>query len=230
MKRNFWIILFLFMFSANIASAKLVGSISSGYFYDNENTIMKENMEKKEIKNIKFWEKNEFKQNQFETYSIISNKDLYRVFPIKKTIIREKEIPTVYTISFKQATVQQISLNNSKKVEEDNNLLYEKAKQTNNIDEKISAVLKLKKTNKSEALEILNQVILMDKNFAHAYYLKGEIYYSFEKYELSMENYAKAFQINPNSYQSCLGIAKILDKTNKELSQKYYQKAAMLQQ
>lgn len=63
---------------------------------------------------------------------------------------------------------------------------------------------------------------------AQTYCDKAEMYYAMGNYEQAMKNFIQSYRIDPTNKQSCLGIAKILNRTNRELAQKYYSKAASL--
>lgn len=108
--------------------------------------------------------------------------------------------------------------------------LFEQAKnQGVEADEKIRTAILLKETkvgeNYSMALDLLDDVIRMEPYNASAYNLKAEIYMAKNDRENAMKNYIDSLNLNPYSKESCLGIAKILEKTDKELAQKYYKRA-----
>lgn len=108
--------------------------------------------------------------------------------------------------------------------------VYEQAKNPGmETEQKTDAALILKDTkdpaNYALAIDLLDDVTRAEPYNAYAYYLKGEIYYAKKDRENAMKNYAEALKLNPTSKQSCLGIAKVLEPTNKELAQKYYEKA-----
>ena len=94
---------------------------------------------------------------------------------------------------------------------------------------KLSTALDLKKTKKPAnytlALDLLDDVTRTEPYNAAAYNLKAEIYLAKNDPESAMKNYIEVLNLNPYSKESCLGIAKILEPTNKTLAQKYYDRA-----
>lgn len=111
-------------------------------------------------------------------------------------------------------------------------LVYEQAKNPGTEPEKkIEAALVLKNSkdtsNYGFAIDLLDDVTTKEPYNAYAFYLKGELYAQKRDSENAMKNYVEALKINPTSQQCCYGIAKILEPTNKELAQKYYEKAGM---
>lgn len=108
--------------------------------------------------------------------------------------------------------------------------MYEDAKNPEAEPEKrIDTAILLKDSknpaNYDLALDLLDDAIRKEPYNAYAYYLKGELYTEKNDSENAMKNYVEALKLNPTSKQSCLGIAKILEPTNKELAQKYYERA-----
>ena len=108
--------------------------------------------------------------------------------------------------------------------------MYEEAKnQGVESQQKIDTALVLKNTKKLSnydlAIDLLDDVTRDEPYNAYAYYLKGELYAAKKDSENAMKNYVEALKINPCSKQSCIGIAKILEPTNKELAKKYYDMA-----
>lgn len=108
--------------------------------------------------------------------------------------------------------------------------MYEDAKNPEAEPEKrIETAISLKASknpaNYDLALDLLDDAIRKEPYNAYAFYLKGEVYAEKNDPENAMKNYIEALKLNPTSKQSCLGIAKILEPTNKELSKKYYNMA-----
>lgn len=108
--------------------------------------------------------------------------------------------------------------------------MYEDAKNPETEPEKrIETAISLKSSknpsNYDLALDLLDDAIRKEPYNAYAFYLKGEVYAEKNDPENAMKNYIEALKLNPTSKQSCLGIAKILEPTNKELAQKYYERA-----
>lgn len=95
---------------------------------------------------------------------------------------------------------------------------------------KISTALSLKQTKKTAnydlALNLLDDVTRVEPYNAAAYNLKAEIYLAKNDPESAMKNYIEVLNLNPYSKESCLGIAKILEPTNKTLAQKYFERAS----
>lgn len=108
---------------------------------------------------------------------------------------------------------------------------YERAKNPDvDSDEKIEAASFLK-TSKNIAhhklaLDLLDDITRKEPYNAYAFYLKGEIYAKDKSPQSAIKNYIAALKLNPTSKQCYLGIAKVLEPTNKTLAQKYYDKAA----
>ncbi len=109
--------------------------------------------------------------------------------------------------------------------------IYEEAKNKGvDSEKKVDTALILKNTNNPSnyvlAIDLLDDVTREEPYNAYAYYLKGELFFAKKDLENAMKNYAEALKLNPYSKQSCIGIAKILEPTNKELAQKYYNMAS----
>lgn len=108
---------------------------------------------------------------------------------------------------------------------------YERAKNPDvDSDGKIEAASFLKESKKiihhKLALDLLDDITRKEPYNAYAFYLKGEIYAKDKSPQSAVKNYVAALRLNPTSKQCYLGIAKILEPTNKQLAQKYYDKAA----
>lgn len=229
--------------------AKIDGEISKGHFYDTDKTIMTEIVPNMTIKTGKYWEKNLFYFNKYRPLFMLSNKELYDLMPKENvSVVQRITTPTVYNISLKTASIKTASFNSSppenpapKKVISNVNIqqpdsklvsIYEQAKNPDiEPEEKIKAALTLKASKNSSnytlALDLLDDVIAKEPYNAYAFYLKGELYSEQNDFKNAMKSYIEALKINPYSKQSCLGIAKILKPTNKELAQKYYDRAML---
>ena len=226
--------------------AKINGGISKQHFYDLEKTLMPEITPDTSLQTEKYWEKNVFHVNKYRPIFMLSNKDLYDLKPNKKTIASNRfAIPSVYTVSFKTTNVKKISLATvpqkvpkaqatAQKPNENIDLqsisLYENAKnQGVDSDQKIETAILLKETKNTKnyllAIDLLDDVTRKEPYNAYAYYIKGELYSAQSDSENAMKSYVEALKLNPYSKQSCLGIAKVLEPTNKMLAQKYYEKA-----
>lgn len=228
--------------------AKIEGGISKHHFYDAEKTLMPEINTDLTIKTGKYWEKNLFYMNKYRPLFMLSNKDLYNLMPEKKaSVIQRITAPSVYNVSLKTASITKplpvipsikndtvkkkvVKENKSDKADIDLKSIYEQAKNRGvDSDQKIDAALTLKKTktasNCNLAMDLLNDVTKEEPFNAYAFYIKGEICAQQSDSENAMKNYLEALRLNPCSKQSCLGIAKILEPTNKELAQKYYARA-----
>ena len=112
------------------------------------------------------------------------------------------------------------------------NFLFEQAKnQGVDTDKKIDTALILKETKTAQnyalALDLLDDVTREEPYNAIAYNIKAEIYLEKNDTKSAMENYIEVLKLNPYSKESCLGIAKILEPTNKPLAQKYYDRAKL---
>ncbi len=223
--------------------AKMEGKVSQDFFYDTEKTIMTEIAPSKTLRTENYWSKNVLVFGKYRPMFMLSNKDLYNLMPRENTsIVQRISTPAVYNISLKTASIVPISLKpisekkparagaekktaqNSEKIW---SAFYEQAKNPEvDSDAKIETAILLRDSKKKEnytmALDLLNDITKKEPYNAYAFYLKGEIYASLKSPESAMRNYVEALKINPASKQSCLGIAKILEPTNKELAQKYY--------
>lgn len=229
--------------------AKIEAGISKDHFYDTEKTIMTEAPLDKTINTENYWSKNLFYFNKYRPIFMLSNKELYNLKPKENiTIVQRVSTPSVYNISLKSASIKTVSLSSAVqkkpqiaqksavKIEEsvsNLNLFYEQAKNPDvDSDKKIDTAILLKNSktisNYNLAIDLLEDVTNKEPYNAYAFYLKGEIYSSKKDSENAMKNYIEALKINPASKQSCLGIAKILEATNKELSKKYYERATLL--
>lgn len=223
--------------------AKFDGGISKTHFYDTEKTIMSEITLNKTLKTEKYWGKNLLYFSKYRPIFMLSNKELIDLMPKEKiSVVQRIATPSVYSISLKTASIKTLSLSAPSKTEVNKEvlakaelkdfytLIYEQAKSDLvDSDSKIDTVIALKKTKKPSnytmALDLLNTITKNEPYNAYAYYIKGEIYSEKQDYENAMKSYVESLKINPTSKQSCLGIAKILEPTNKELAQKYYDKA-----
>ena len=230
LKKFLFISLICFLNIATPCFAKFNGSISQEYIYDVEKTIMYEIKPKLEVKNSSFWDNNFFTTNRYSTYNFLSNKNLYYNFNYsgKPVVLRRIATPSIYNISLKNSSLKVTPLNPTKKIVVTTTSAYEKALVSNDINEKIKTVIYLKNSDSKLALQLTENILKFEPQNAHVYFLRGEIYYKLQNYDKAMENYAHALQINPKSYQCCIGIAKILDKSNHELALKYYEKASSL--
>lgn len=221
--------------------AKIDGGISKTHFYDTEKTIMSDVTVNKTIKTGKYWEKNMFYSPKYRPLFMLSNKELYDLMPNEKvSVVQRITTPSVYNISLKSASIQKVSLTapilkkepNKTVTKPDVKLIsgYEEAKNPQvDPEKKIETALLLKNSknisNYSLAIDLLDDVTKKEPYNAYAYYLKGELYLLKNDSQNAMKNYVEALKINPISKQCCLGIAKILEPTNKELAQKYYERA-----
>ena len=174
---------------------------------------------------------------------MLSSKELYNLKPEKKTnTLNRYAAPSVYNISFKTASVKKISLSpvpqkaltvvkKEPTVQDLQSIaLYENAKnQGVEPEQKIDTAILLKATKNTSnyklAIDLLDDVTKKEPYNAYAYYIKGELYSVQSDTENAIKNYIEALKVNPYSKQSYLGIAKILEPTNKILAQKYYEKA-----
>jgi len=224
--------------------AKIDGKVSTGHFYDMKKTIMSEVIVDKNIKTEKYWEKNLFYFNKYRPLFMLSNKELYDLMPKDNvSVVQRISTPSIYNISLKSSSIKTVSFSSIAKKQEqpkavisDENSdskiisIYEKAKSAEiDPEQKVEAAVSLKNSKNPSgydlAIDLLDEVIKKEPYNAYAYYLKGEVYAAQNKPEPAMRNYIEALKINPASKQSCLGIAKILEPTNKILAQKYYEKA-----
>lgn len=223
-------------------------TISKSHYYDPEKTIMVEVVPNKTLKTGKYWEKNLFYNSKYRPLFMLSNKELYDLMPTENvSIVQRITTPSVYNISLKSASVKTISFNKpapkqtvkqttqtaSKPVNKQNinfASTYEQAKNPDvETEKKVEAALILQKSktisNYSLAIDLLNDVTNKEPYNAYAFYLKGELFWAKKDPQNAMKNYIEALKINPTSKQCCLGIAKVLEPTNKLLAQKYYDKA-----
>lgn len=224
--------------------ARIEGKISKQHFYDTEKTIMPEVEIDTTLKTGKYWEKNLFYLNKYRPLFMLSNKELFNLMPEKKVNIAHRiNAPSVYNISLKASSINTNIPTTAPKKQETKKeppssqisdiqtfSLYEQAKNKGaDSDKKIDTAILLKETNVASnynlALDLLDDVTRTEPYNAYAFYIKGEIYSKKKDSENAIKNYAQALKLNPYSKQSCLGIAKILEPTNKSLAQKYYDKA-----
>lgn len=245
--RNLIISLSLIGLSSVPCFAKIEGMVSKRHFYDLEKTIMTDVSPDTTSVTEKYWEKNLFYSNKYHPLFMLSNKELYNLMPEKKaSVIQRINAPSIYNISLKNATINKIALANipikpevakkktiTTEVKDQKSIyLYEQAKsQDIDTEKKTDTAIILKNTknpsNYNMAIDLLNDVTKTEPYNAYAYYIKGELYFAKNDRENAMKNYTEALKLNPYSKQSCLGIAKILEPTNKELAQKYYDRAAI---
>lgn len=245
-------VMFLLVFASVIlpCNAQFDGKITKNSFYDTEKTIMMEVAPYKVPKTAKYWEKNPFYSSKYRPLFMLSNKELYDLMPRENTsVVNIINAPSVYNISLKSQSIKHISYTQPakqadavKKIAQEikptkklnpsisSIQVYEQAKNPEvDSDRKIEAAIALKGYKKSSdtnlAIDLLDDVIKKEPYNAYAFYLKGELYFEKKCFEDSMKNYVEALKINPYSKQSYLGIAKILEPTNKELAMKYYAKA-----
>ena len=151
---------------------------------------------------------------------------------IKKIALAEPQQPasSLVSASLKSATppvAQAKVLPDSKQAVEP---IYEQAKNPDvELDKKVNAAILLRDSKKPSnyglAIDLLDDVTNKEPYNAYAFYLKGELYSKQKDSDNAMKNYVEALKINPTSKQSCLGIAKILEPKNKQLAQKYYDRA-----
>lgn len=174
------------------------------------------------------------------------------------SIVQRINTPSIYNISLKTSSIIAVSLNPIKsanlpitskpktviydakkaavKTNEINTKLisqYEQAKNPQTESEaKIEAALSLKNSQNAVhqklAIDLLDDVTKKEPYNAYAFYLKGETYSQLKNSENAIKNYIEALKLNPTSKQCYLGIARILESTNKLLAQKYYEKAEHL--
>ncbi len=246
MKKIFLSALVLVMFSSLPSFAKIDGKVSQTYIYDKTNTLMMENNFAPTIKNEEYWDKNELRANKYQPLFLLSNKELINLIPKEPiSIVDRIATPDVYNISLKKSSIINVSFAeknaSSKKVAlrpqiqkkqttPNYNELYEQAKNPDtDTDIKIDIAKKLKDTHNIQncimALDILNDVTKLEPYNAYAFYLKGELFIYKKDANNAMKCYLEALKINPTSKQCYLGIAKILESSNKTLAQKYYDKA-----
>ena len=228
--------------------AKINGEISKSHIYDVEKTIMSEIIIGEKIQNEEYWDENLTYFSKYKPLFMLSNKELFNFnSKPKRKIIKRVVTPSVYRISLKNSSIKPVSnltdlpvqeksavakLEMKTVKEETPELLaqYKKAKGQNmDSDKKIEIATVLKSSQKTEnytlAIDLLNDVTEQEPYNAYAFYLKGEIYSVQKDLKNAIMNYAQALKINPSSKKCCLGIAKAIEPTNKELAQKYYNKA-----
>lgn len=225
--------------------SKIDGGVSKTHFFDTEKTIMTEMELDKSLTTGKYWEKNLLRVNKYRPVFMLSNKELFDLMPNDEvSVVQRITSPTVYNISLRTSSIQKISLGSTPKKQTEpkktipvakktsiNFLsIYEQAKNPEiEPEQKIEAALKLKEskiaTNYVMAIDLLNDVTKKEPYNAYAFYLKGEIYSVQKNSQNAIKNYVEALRINPTSKQCCLGIAKVLEPTNKTLAQKYYEKS-----
>jgi len=225
--------------------AKIDGGISKTDFYDIDSTIMTEIEPTRTLITGKYWENNTLRFNKYRPVFMLSNKELYDLMPSDEVgVVQRISTPSVYNISLKTSSIKNISfaslppkmvkpvktISVVKKLEVKSNPIYEQAKNPDVEPEgKIDAAILLKDSRVSSnyplAIDLLNDVTKKEPYNAYAFYLKGEIYSAQKNSQEAMKNYVTALKINPTSKQCCLGIAKILEPTNKELAHKYYDKS-----
>lgn len=205
------------------------------------------------IKTEQYWDKNIFASNKYRPLFMISNKEIYKLVPEKKQSVFERfSAPTVYSISLKGSSIKRISLSSSiissantkkaakieQKSDKKNDLqsisLFEQVKGKDvDTDKKMDVAILLRNTKKTSnydlAIDLLDEITNEEPYNVNAFNLKGDIYLVKNDKEKAMKNYTEALKINPYSQQSCIGIARILEPTDKELAQKYYAKAKELQ-
>lgn len=233
--------------------AKIEAGISKTHFYDTEKTIMTQESSDKTIKTEKYWSNNPFYFSKYRPLFMLSNKELFDLMPQEKvSVVQRITAPSVYNISFKTSSITTISLtpykpqmsNIAVKKEtvqkeaaktsfEDRKFIfeYERAKNPDvDSDEKIEAARFLRDSKKVAhhkwAIDLLDDVTRKEPYNAYAFYLKGDIYSKAKDSQNAIKNYVEALKLNPTSKQCYLGIAKVLEPTNKKLAQKYYEKAA----
>lgn len=232
-----------FLFTNLSASASIKGGILKSHFFDTQNTVMTQLNLDKSVKTGKYWDKNLFYVNRYRPLFMLSNKELYDLMPQEEqSVVQRIVAPSVYNISLKTASVTKISLAPDRKSLKtvtvskplSQNAIVEPLTNisTETAEEKLNEAIFLKNTNKNSnysiALNILNQVTKVEPYNAQAYCEKGDIYYLQGDMENSMRNYAQALKINPYCKEGCLGIAKILEPTDKVLAQKYLSRANSL--
>lgn len=228
--------------------AKIDGKVYKNCFYDTDKTIMTEIVPNKTLKTGNYWEKNLFYFNKYRPLFMLSNRELYDLMPKEHvSVVRRITTPSVYNISLKNSSIKTVSFNSTppafkkpaevKKVvakvnKTDTNLFsqYEEAKNPQTEPEKkIEAALSLKESknisNYKLAIDLLDDVTIKEPYNAYAFYIKGELFAGCKDSENAIKNYVEALKLNPTSKQSCLGIAKVLEPTNKQLAQKYYERA-----
>lgn len=236
--------------------SKIDGGISKSHFYDTNKTIMTDIEPNTTIKTSKYWEKNLLYVNKYRPLFMLSNKELFDLMPKANiSVIERITAPSVYNISLKTASIKKISIAQQpkkqaapqKKQDSQNTIatiqkpdvkmisIYEEAKNPEiDPEKKVEAALLLKSSNSLSnyalAIDLLDDVTRKEPYNAYAFYLKGELYSGQHDTKNAMKNYVEALKINPVSKQCCVGIAKILEPTNKELAQKYYDRADLTEE
>lgn len=224
--------------------AKIDGNISKRHFFDVKNTIMTKFAPENEIRTEKYWEQNLLYFNKYRPLFMLSNRELYNLMPKDNVSVSQRiSTPSIYNISLKTASINAVSFKPAIKKQEiqektevveksDYGLisLYNQAKSPEvETEKKFETAVLIKDSNKKSgynlAIDLLDEVTQKEPYNAYAFYLKGEMYSAQNESEKAMKNYIQALKINPTSKQCCLGIAKILEPTNKVLAQKYYEKA-----
>lgn len=235
--------------------AKIDGKVTKGHFYDTEKTIMTEIIPNKTLTTGKYWDKNLLYFNKYRPLFMLSNKELYDLMPKENvSVVQRITTPCIYNISLKNASVKRVAISDPQplnslasaslkadtqpttkatKVPEVTQVvepIYEQAKNPDvELDKKVNAAILLRDSKKPSnyglAIDLLDDVTKKEPYNAYAFYLKGELYARKKDSDNAMKNYVEALKINPTSKQSCLGIAKILEPKNKQLAQKYYDRA-----
>ena len=78
-----------------------------------------------------------------------------------------------------------------------------------------------------EAIDILNQILAVNAQYAPVHYQKGLIYEEWDRREESLASYKKAVEINPTYNEARLGLASLYDKSVlNELALEQYLKVA----
>lgn len=235
--------LIIFCFAVLPSHSMMDAKISKGHFYDTASTIMNEIEPETPSVTDEYWTKNLFQFNKYRPIFMLSNKELYNLMPKDKVSVSARiATPSVYNVSLKTASITKVSLNPapvqkhiinvktvSKPINQNSKLIaqYERAKSQNlDIEQKIDVAILLKNSKNPSnyvlAFDLLNEVIKKEPLNAYAYYLKAELYIAKNDSNNAIKNYAEALRINPTSKQCCLGLAKVLEPTNKALASKYY--------
>lgn len=229
--------------------AKFEGGVSKTNFYDLDKTIMNQIEPNNNLKTGKYWETNLFYGSKYRPLFMLSNKELYNLMPRENvSVIQRIATPSVYNISLKTNSIKAVSLAQpAKKFEPPKKTvvpvvvkkpdmkmisMYEEAKNPDvDLEKKVETAALLKDSknisNYDLAIDLLDDVTRKEPYNAYAFYLKGELYVGKSDTENAMKNYVEALKLNPTSKQSCIGIAKILEPTNKELARKYYDRAEL---
>ena len=179
----------------------------------------------------------EQKQNTFQRISTpmiynISLKDSSIKMVSLSKATKKVALKTPSTKREKQKTTPTAKANSLQKTQDTlSTFLFEQAKnQGVESNTKITTALELKKTrnqaNYNLAIDLLDDVTRTEPYNAAAYNLKAELYLEKNDPENAMKNYIEVLNLNPYSKETCLGVAKILESTNKTLAQKYYDRAS----